>query len=165
MLESALLGVSVAVDDNAVVSLVDEVRAAADVIQVGRLAAPALQLAGVRHKPDVHVIVLGEALDLGQHLAHILCLCHVQRPLMVQLIVRIDDQAPDAVPAKVAKNMRDQSTADVHESNPIAYYLCSAQYSRPLKMGSVTYDLQLRTLAPSQYPCRVTCSLLLRAWV
>ena len=101
MLESALLGVSVAVDDNAVVSLVDEVRAAADVIQVGRLAAPALQLAGVRHKPDVHVIVLGEALDLGQHLAHILRLCHVQRPLMVQLIVRIDDQPPDAIPAEV----------------------------------------------------------------
>ena len=99
MLESTLVGVSIAVDDDAIVRLVDEVRAAADVIQIGRLATPSLQLTGMRHKPDVHVVVLCEALDLGQHLAHVLGLCHVQRPLMVQLIVRINDQAPDPVPA------------------------------------------------------------------
>lgn len=39
----SLVGVSIAVDDNAVVCLVDKMRAAADVIQVRRVPPPALQ--------------------------------------------------------------------------------------------------------------------------
>ena len=45
MIQLALLWVAVAVDDESIVCLVNEVRAAADVVQVGRLPAPALQLA------------------------------------------------------------------------------------------------------------------------
>lgn len=99
MVKLPLLGVPVAVDDDAIVSLVDEVGAAADVIQVGGLALPALQLSGVSHEPDVHVVVLRKALDLGQHLAHVLRLVHVHRSLVVQLIVGVNHQAPDAIPA------------------------------------------------------------------
>jgi hypothetical protein len=47
----------------------------------------------VRHEPDVAVMVLGEALDLGQHLADILSLGLAGGPLVVQLVVRVDDQA------------------------------------------------------------------------
>ncbi len=68
--------------------------------RIGPLCSAHLQLARVSHKPDVHVIMLGKALDLGQHLAHILRLRHVQRPLVIQLVVRVNHEAPDAVPAK-----------------------------------------------------------------
>jgi hypothetical protein len=39
-------------------------------------------------------MVLGEALDLGQHLADVFGLGLAGRPLVVQLVVRVDDQAP-----------------------------------------------------------------------
>ncbi len=42
-LEVSMLGVSITVDDNAIVCLIDKVRAAADVIQVWRIPPPALQ--------------------------------------------------------------------------------------------------------------------------
>ena len=90
MAELALLQVTIPVNDKAIVSLVDEVRAAADVIQVGRLPAPALQLPRMRHKPDVDIIVLRKALDLGQHLAHVLRFVHVPRPLVIQLVVGVN---------------------------------------------------------------------------
>ncbi len=89
------LGISWPVNDDAIVGLVDEVRAAADVIQVGGFSAPVLQLPGVGHQPHMHLVVLGEALDLGQHLAHVLRLRHVRGPLVVQLIVWVDYQPPD----------------------------------------------------------------------
>jgi len=54
MLEIAPLGVSVAVNDNAIVRLVDEVSAATYVIQVGRLATPALQLTRTHSSITVH---------------------------------------------------------------------------------------------------------------
>ena len=88
------LGISWPVDNDAIVGLVDEMRTAADVVQVGGFAAPILQLPGVGHQPHVHLMVLGKALDLGQHLAHVLCLCHVCRPLVVQLVVWVDHQPP-----------------------------------------------------------------------
>ena len=60
-------------NDHPIVGLVDEVGTAGDVIHGGGLALPVPHLAGVGHKPDMHIMVLGKALDLGQHLAHILC--------------------------------------------------------------------------------------------
>jgi len=59
MLEIAPLGVSVAVNDNAIVRLVDEVGTATDVIQVGRLATPALQL--TRTHPASQCMIAGSS--------------------------------------------------------------------------------------------------------
>ncbi len=50
--------------DDAAVGLVDEVGGPADVVQRRRLAVPGLQLPGVRHQPDVHVVALRKPLDL-----------------------------------------------------------------------------------------------------
>lgn len=84
--------------NDAIVCFVDEMGAAADVIEVGGLAPPVLQLTRVRNQPHMHLMVLGKALDLGQHLAHVLCLCHVGWPLVIELIVWVNDQSPDAKP-------------------------------------------------------------------
>jgi len=115
------------VHNDAVVGFVNEVRAAADVIQVwwisyavnknhhecGVLAGLALRslppklgaertlpvphLPRVRYKPDMHIMMLCESLQHCQHLADILCLVHVCRSLMVQLIVGINDQSTNPV--------------------------------------------------------------------
>ena len=50
----SLVGISIAVDDNAVVCLVDEMRAAADVIKVRRVPAPALQ--GHHYMAPTHLL-------------------------------------------------------------------------------------------------------------
>mmetsp|Transcript_40438 Transcript_40438/g.120655 ORF Transcript_40438/g.120655 Transcript_40438/m.120655 type:complete len:217 (+) Transcript_40438:245-895(+) len=89
----------VTVHDDAAVGLVDEVCAAGDVVQRGRLAGPVLQLARVHDQPHVHVVALCEALHLGEHAADVLCLRHVQRARVVELVVWVDDEAADAVPA------------------------------------------------------------------
>lgn len=84
--------------NKAIVGLIDEVGRTRDIIQVGGLSAPVLHLPGVRHKPDMDVVVLSKALDLGQHLTHVLRLIHIARPLMVQLIVWVNHQPMDAIP-------------------------------------------------------------------
>mmetsp|Transcript_1246 Transcript_1246/g.5106 ORF Transcript_1246/g.5106 Transcript_1246/m.5106 type:complete len:275 (+) Transcript_1246:355-1179(+) len=50
------------------------------------------------HEPHVHVVVLREPLDPRQHLAHVLRLRLPLRPLVVQLVVGVDEEAADAVP-------------------------------------------------------------------
>eukprot|EP00955_Chlamydomonas_euryale_P030363 320141-Chlamydomonas_euryale.AAC.1 len=85
-------------------SLVDKVCRAGDVIQRGRLPRPVMQLARVRDKPDVHAVHLRKALDLGQHVADVLRLGHEGRPLVVELIVGVDDEAADAVPGAGVRN-------------------------------------------------------------
>ncbi len=114
MIERPLLRIPVAVDDNAIVCLVDEVRAAADVIQVRGLALPALQLPRMRHKPDMHIVVLSKALDLGEHLTDVLCLVHVHWPLVVQFIVGVNHQAPDAISARNLCNLSDCACCGRH---------------------------------------------------
>lgn len=57
-------------------------------------------LARVSHEPDVYIVVLSKALDLGEHLADVLCFTHVSGPLVVQLVIRINDQASDAEPER-----------------------------------------------------------------
>lgn len=74
LIHGARLGVSVAVNDHPIVCLVDEVGTARDVIHGWRLSPPVPELPGVSHKPDMHIMVLCKPLDLGQHLAHVLCL-------------------------------------------------------------------------------------------
>ena len=83
--------------DDAVVGLVDEVRRAGDVVEVGRLALPLVELAGVGDEPDVDAGRLSEALDFCEHLAHVLGLAHGGRALVVELVVRVDDETTDAV--------------------------------------------------------------------
>lgn len=60
-------------------------------------------LARVRHEPHVHVMVLRKALDLGQHLADVLSFTHEARPLVVQLVVRVDHQPSDAESANLVQ--------------------------------------------------------------
>lgn len=74
LIHGSCFRIPVAVDNQAIVSLVDEVCAARDVIHGGGLPLPVPQLPGVGHKPDMHIMVLCKAFDLGQHLADILCL-------------------------------------------------------------------------------------------
>lgn len=94
--------------DDAVVCFIDEVRAAAYVIHARRRqarAAPAdakaTLCAGVCHKPHVALVLLCKALDLGQHAADVLSFEHPLAPPRVQFIVRVDDQALDAIPANI----------------------------------------------------------------
>ncbi len=70
----ACLWISVAVNDQPIVCFVDEVGAAGDVIHGGWLTLPVPQLPRVGYKPHMHIMMLSKALDLGQHLAHILSL-------------------------------------------------------------------------------------------
>mmetsp|Transcript_17215 Transcript_17215/g.55120 ORF Transcript_17215/g.55120 Transcript_17215/m.55120 type:complete len:309 (+) Transcript_17215:1167-2093(+) len=97
LVEGPRLGVAVAVHDDAVVALVDEVRAPADVVQLRGLALPVAHLPRVRHEPHVDVVVLREPLDLGEHLRDVLGLGHITGPLMVQLVVRVDHEPLDPV--------------------------------------------------------------------
>ena len=94
-----LLGelVADAVHNQAHVRLVDKVRRARDVVEVWRRARPVLDLLWVTDKPGRDVVVLGKALDLRQHLRHVLGLGDVAGPLVVELVVRVDDEASDAV--------------------------------------------------------------------
>ena len=91
------LDVAVAVNHNAVVALIHEVRRAGDVVQAGRLASPLLHLTRVRDEEDVHVVMLRKALHLSQHAADVLRLCLVLRALVVEFVVRVDHQASNAV--------------------------------------------------------------------
>ena len=86
-----------AVDDQTDVGLVDKVRRARDIVEVGRRTRPVLDLLGVADKPRRDVVVLGEALDLCQHLRHVLGLGDVAGALVVELVVRVDDEASNAV--------------------------------------------------------------------
>ena len=61
-----------AVDDEADVCLVDKVRRARDIVEVGRRARPVLDLLWVADKPRRDVVVLGKALDFREHLRHVL---------------------------------------------------------------------------------------------
>lgn len=73
---------------------------ARDVIQAGGRPGPTrLHLAGVGHEPDVHAMELRKLLDVGQHGGDVLGLGDVALSAVVQLIVGVDDQAPDAMPA------------------------------------------------------------------
>eukprot|EP00982_Pelagococcus_subviridis_P000541 4411-Pelagococcus_subviridis.AAC.3 len=83
--------------DDPVVALVDEVRGPGDVVQPRRLPAPVVQLPRVRDEPHVHVVVLRELLNPRQHLTHVLRLRLPLRPLVIQLVVRVDEQPSDAV--------------------------------------------------------------------
>eukprot|EP00958_Prasinococcus_capsulatus_P005639 scaffold546_cov352-Prasinococcus_capsulatus_cf.AAC.19 len=56
-----------------------------------------LELSGMGNEPHVAVVGLGEALHLGEQLADELRLRQVARAQVAQLIVRINDQASDAV--------------------------------------------------------------------
>lgn len=51
----------------------------------------------------MHIMMLRKALDLGEHLRHVLGLRHGARPLVVKLVVGIDDQAPDPIPARCTR--------------------------------------------------------------
>ena len=84
-------------DDEADVCLVDKVRRARDIVEVGRRARPVLDLLWVADKPRRDVVVLGKALDFREHLRHVLGLGDVAGPLVVELVVGVDDQAADAV--------------------------------------------------------------------
>lgn len=86
-----------AVDDEADVRLVDKVRRARDVVEVGRPARPVLHLLRVADKPRRDVVVLGEALDFREHLRDVLGLGDVAGPLVVELVVGVDDETSDAV--------------------------------------------------------------------
>lgn len=62
-----------------------------------------LQLARMLQRTHARPPHLRKALDLGQHLAHVLSLVHGGGALVVQLIVRVNHQAPDTwVQARVA---------------------------------------------------------------
>jgi len=86
-----------AVNHEADVALIDEVRRARNIIEVGRRSRPVLDLLRMADKPRRDVIVLGEPLDFRQHLRHVLGLGDVAGPLVVELVVRVDDEASDAV--------------------------------------------------------------------
>lgn len=86
-----------AVDDQADVCLVDKVRRARDIVEVGRRARPVLDLLWVANKPCRDIVVLGEALDFREHLRDVLSLGDVAGALVVELVVRVDDEASDAV--------------------------------------------------------------------
>lgn len=92
------LWVSVAMHDDAIVAFVDKVGAAADVVKPGRFAIPVLHGPGVRHEPHVAPVVLRKPLALGEHLADVLRLCHLGATLVVQLVVRVNHKAADAIP-------------------------------------------------------------------
>lgn len=89
--------IPISMDHNPVIGLIYKVRRTGDVVQPGGLPPPLLQLAWVRHEPDVDPSNLSKPLDLGQHVAHILCLTHISWSLMIQLVVRIDHKASNAV--------------------------------------------------------------------
>ena len=92
----ALLWVVVAVHDDSIVCFVNEVSAAADIIQIGRVPLPLTHLPWVCHEPDVHVMMLRESLHVGQHLAHIFRFIHRARALVIQLIVGVNYEASNA---------------------------------------------------------------------
>ena len=117
---------------NPVIGFVDEVRAAADIVQVGRVACiqlslrrstavgidcvfelwrssrkadrafPVPHLAGMCHKPHVHIVMLCEALECREHLAHVLGFIHIRRSLVVQLVVRVNNKSPNTEPVKLS---------------------------------------------------------------
>ena len=56
-----------------------------------------MKLCRVRDKPDVHAVVLGEALHLAEQLRDVFRLGHVGRPAVLDLVVGVDNEAPDTV--------------------------------------------------------------------
>ena len=62
-----------------------------------RRAFPISHLTRVRNKPHMNVVVLCKPLENRQHLAHVLRLIHVRGPLMVQLVIWINNESTDPV--------------------------------------------------------------------
>ena len=128
-----------AVDDEADVRLVDKVRRARDVVEVGRPARPVLHLLRVADKPRRDVVVLGEALDFREHLRDVLGLGDVAGPLVVELVVGVDDQAANAVAIEGgdAENACESCAASV-ESGKGVRSRCDDESGGPLTLSAQT---------------------------